>query len=200
MNYPKPISDLIECFKKLPGVGDKTAERMSLAVLNFSLENIEMFSNSIKNIKSKIKYCEICNNYSENDICTICNDNNRNSELICVIENAKYSILFEKMGSYNGKYHVLNGLISPLDGIGPEDINISSLIERVKKENIKEVILAVKPSIEGETTCLYISRLLNDMNVKVSKIAHGVPIGTDIDYIDTLTLELAMEDRKEIIS
>lgn len=200
MNYPDPMCNLIECFKKLPGVGEKTAERMMLSVMNFNDETIEMFSNSIKDVKNKVKYCEICNNYSDSDICSICRDEKRNGKIICVIEDAKYSILFEKMGSFNGKYHVLNGLISPLDGVGPDDINISKLIDRIDKEQISEIILAVKPSVEGETTSLYISRLLNGKNVKVTKIAHGVPLGADIDYIDTLTLELAIEDRKEIIS
>jgi len=200
MNYPKSIRNLIECFKKLPGVGEKTAERMALAVLNFDDNVIELFSDSIKDVKYKIKKCSICNSYTEDDICDICNDLSRDSNVLCVVEEAKNSILFEKMGSYKGRYHVLNGLISPLDGIGPDDINISKLIERVDKENIKEIILAVKPSVEGETTSLYISKMLSGKNVKVSKIAHGIPMGADIDYIDMLTLELAMEDRKEIIS
>lgn len=200
MNYPKSIRNLIECFKKLPGVGEKTAERMALAVLNFDDNVVELFSDSIKDVKHKIKKCSICNSYTEDDICDICKDSSRDSNVLCVVEEAKNSILFEKMGSYKGRYHVLNGLISPLDGIGPDDINISKLIERVDKENIKEIILAVKPSVEGETTSLYISKMLTNKNVKVSKIAHGIPMGADIDYIDMLTLELAMEDRKEIIS
>lgn len=200
MNYPKSIRNLIECFKKLPGVGEKTAERMALSVLNFDDDIIGLFSNSIKDAKHKIKKCSICNSYTEEDICDICNDSNRDSSVLCVVEEAKNSILFEKMGSFKGKYHVLNGLISPLDGIGPDDINISSLIKRVSDDNIKEIILALKPSVEGETTCLYISKMLSNKNVKVSKIAHGIPMGADIDYIDMLTLELAIEDRKEIIS
>lgn len=200
MNYPKSIRNLIECFKKLPGVGEKTAERMALSVLSFDDDIIGLFSNSIKDVKHKIKKCSICNSYTEEDICDICNDSNRDSSVLCVVEEAKNSILFEKMGSFKGKYHVLNGLISPLDGIGPDDINISSLIKRVSDDNIKEIILALKPSVEGETTCLYISKMLSNKNVKVSKIAHGIPMGADIDYIDMLTLELAIEDRKEIIS
>lgn len=200
MNYPKSIKNLIECFKKLPGVGEKTAERMALSVLNFDEDIINLFSNSIKDVKHKIKKCSICNSYTEEDICDICTDLNRDSTILCVVEEAKNSILFEKMGSFKGKYHVLNGLISPLDGIGPEDINISNLIKRVNDDNIKEIILALKPSVEGETTCLYISKLLSNSNVKVTKIAHGIPMGADIDYIDMLTLELAIEDRKEIIN
>ncbi len=198
MNYPKSIRNLIECFRKLPGVGEKTAERLALAVLNFDDNVIELFSNSIRDVKYKIKRCSICNNFTENDICDICCDDTRDSSVLCVVEEAKNSILFEKMGSFKGKYHILNGLISPLDGVGPDDININKLLERVDKENIKEVILAVKPSIEGETTCLYISKMLSGSGVKVSKIAHGIPLGADMDYIDMLTLEMALEDRKEI--
>lgn len=200
MNYPKSIKNLIECFKKLPGVGEKTAERMALSTINFDNETIELFSNSIRDVRNKIRKCSVCNNFTEDDICEICADKTRNSKIICVVEEPKNSILFEKIGSYRGKYHVLEGLISPLDGIGPDDININKLIDRIDKENIEEVIFAVKPSVEGETTTLYISRLLVNKNVKVSKIAHGVPLGADIDYIDMLTLELALEDRKEIIT
>lgn len=198
MNYPNSIKNLIECFKKLPGVGEKTAERFSLSVLGFDEKLIENFSDSIRDVKYKIKRCSICNNLTESDICDICRDSNRDSSVICVVEEAKNSILFEKIGSYRGKYHILNGLISPLDGIGPDDINLDKLVERVDSEGIKEIILAVKPSIEGETTSLYISKLLEDKDVKVTKIAHGIPMGADMDYIDMLTLEMALEDRKEI--
>ena len=198
MNYPKSLKNLIDCFKKLPGVGEKTAERFSLSVLNFDESLIESFSDSIKDVKYKIKRCSICNNLTESDICDICKDDNRDSSVICVVSEAKNSILFEKIGTYRGKYHILNGLISPLDGIGPEDLNIDKLIDRIEKERVKEVILALKPSIEGETTSLYISKILSSKNVKVSKIAHGIPLGADMEYIDVLTLEMALEDRKEV--
>ena len=198
MNYPNSIRNLIECFKKLPGVGDKTAERFSLAVLNFDDNVIKSFSESVLDVKYKIKRCSICNNLTENDVCDICLDSSRISNVLCVVEEAKNSILFEKIGTYKGKYHILNGLISPLDGIGPDDINIDKLIKRVEDEKIEEVILALRPSVEGETTSLYISKMLSDKNVKVTKIAHGIPLGADIDYIDVLTLEMALEDRKEI--
>lgn len=198
MIYPPTIKNLIECFKKYPGIGEKTAERLALATLNLDSEIINLFSESIKNTKLKIKRCEICNNLSEEEICSICNDSSRNHETICVVEDAKNVALFERLGSYHGVYHVLDGLISPLDGINPEDIKISSLIRRIEKEQIQEVIIAVKPSIEGETTALYILKLLENKNVTVSKIAHGVPLGADMDYIDALTLEMALEDRKKI--
>lgn len=200
MNYPKSIKNLIECFRKFPGVGEKTAERFALAVLNFDDNVVEMFSNSVRDVKHKIKRCSICNNLTEDDVCDICRDENRDSSILCVVEEAKNSFLFEKMGTYKGKYHVLNGLISPLDGIGPDDINIGRLVDRVRTEDIHEVIIAVRPSIEGETTALYISRMLSSFDVRVTKIAHGIPMGTDIDYIDALTLEMALEDRKVINS
>ncbi len=198
MNYPSSLKNLIDCFKKLPGVGEKTAERFSLSVLGFDEKLIESFSDSIKDVKYKIKRCSICNNLTESDVCDICRDDSRDSSVICVVEEAKNSILFEKMGTYKGKYHILNGLISPLDGIGPEDINIDKLIERIDSEGVSEVILALKPSIEGETTSLYISKVLSGKGVRVTKIAHGIPMGADIEYIDMLTLEMALSDRKEI--
>ena len=198
MNYPKTIKDLIECFKKLPGVGEKTAERLALSVLDMDDEIVELFSNTLGNIKQKIKRCKVCNNLSEDDLCEICKESNRNKKMICVVEEPKNVIIFEKVGTYNGLYHVLDGLISPLDGINPEDINIASLIERIKKDGIEEIILALKPNIEGETTSLYISKLLEKENVKITKIAHGIPIGVDMEYIDTLTLEMALEDRTTI--
>lgn len=199
MKYPSTIQNLIECYKKLPGIGEKTAERYALATLELDQNVIDLFSKSIADTKTKIKRCSRCNNLSEDDLCEICKNDSRDKELLCVVEDPKSIILIEKIGSFNGYYHVIKGLISPLDGINPEDIELDKLIDRIKREDIKEVILAVKPSIEGETTSLYISRLLKDTDVIVSKIAHGVPLGTDIDYVDTLTLELALENRKKIV-
>ncbi len=198
MNYPITIKNLIECFKKLPGIGEKTAERLALATLNLDPSIIHLFSESLENTKTKIKRCEICNNLSEEEICGICKDASRNHETICVVEDPKNVALFEKLGTYHGVYHVLDGLISPLDGINPENIKIDSLIERIDKEHIKEIIIAIKSSIEGETTALYIVKLLENKNVVVSKIAHGVPLGAEMDYIDSLTLEMALENRKKI--
>lgn len=198
MNYPKSINNLIECFKKLPGIGEKTAERLALSTLDMDEELIELFSNSIIEVKRKIRRCKQCNGLSEEEICPICKDKSRDSKTICVVEEPKNIILFEKTGVYKGLYHVLDGLISPLDGINPEDINLSSLLDRISKEKVDEIILAVKPSIEGETTALYIKKILEDYHVKISKIAHGVPIGVDMEYIDTLTLEMALEDRKDV--
>ena len=196
MKYPSIIQNLIECFKKFPGVGGKTAERMALSVLEIDKETIELFAKSLKESKTKIRRCEKCNNLSEEDKCEICKDKNRNNEILCVVEEPKFVNLFEQLNIFDGYYHVLDGLISPIDGINPEDINIPNLIARVKKDKVKEIILALKPSVEGETTSLYISKMLEGTGVKISKIAHGVPIGAEIDYVDSLTLEMALENRR----
>ena len=196
--YPKTIINLIECFKKFPGVGEKSAERMALSCLNMDEDTIKLFITSLKNSQTKIKKCVRCGNLSEDDECYICKNKERDQKTLCVVEESKNVILFEKIGTFNGKYHVLGGLISPLDGINPEDINISSLLKRIEEENIKEIILAVKPTIEGETTALYIRKLLENKDIVISKIAHGIPIGADIDYIDPLTLEIALSERSQI--
>lgn len=198
MNYPNSLKNLIESFKLLPGIGEKTAERLSLAVLALDEEKTQKFSNSINDVKTKIKRCPICHTFTEDEICNICKDECRNTSILCVVEQPKDVILFENVGTFTGKYHVLDGLISPLDGVNPEDLNIIDLVERVQKDNIKEIVIAVTPSIEGETTALYISKLFEGTEVVVSKIAHGVPLGTNMEYIDALTLELALEDRKKI--
>lgn len=198
MGYPKSIKKLIDCFKKIPGVGEKSAERYALAILNFDDETSEAFSKSICEVKEKIKSCIVCHNLSEEDKCEICLDKTRDNTIICVVEEPKNVILFEKLGIYNGLYHVLGGLISPLEGKTPEDINISSLIKRVKEGKINEIIIAIKPGIEGETTSLYLQKILGKENVKISKIAYGIPIGADMEYLDSMTLEMALSDRKEI--
>ena len=198
MIYPTGIKNLIESFKNLPGIGDKTAERLTFALVNFDKSLLTDFANAIIDVRDNISRCEVCNNLCEGTVCNICSSDDRDNDVIFVVENAKDIILFEKIGIYNGLYHVLDGLISPLDGINPEDININSLIERVKNNKIKEIILALKPSVEGETTMQYIKKLLVDIDVKISKIATGVPIGTDMEYIDSLTLEMAIDERKNM--
>lgn len=198
MKYPTTIANLIECFKKLPGIGEKTAERLALSVLEFDNDIVELFSKSLKDSKTKIKRCKKCNNLSEEELCEVCKDKTRNNKILCIVEEPKNVILFEKLNIFDGYYHVLDGLISPIDGINPEDINIESLKERIKKDKVDEVILALKPSIEGETTSLYISKILEPFNVKITKIAHGIPLGAEIDYVDSLTLEMALENRMDI--
>lgn len=193
--YPQTIKNLIECFKKLSGIGEKTAERLSLSVLNLDDDVIKVFEQSLKDIKTKIRHCKICNNLSEAELCTICSDSLRDKKTICVVENIKNIIAIEKTNCYHGVYHVLNGLISPLEGRTADDINLGSLFNRVENDDINEIILAITSSVEGETTALYISKKLENKNIRISKIAHGVPIGTDMEYIDGLTLEMALENR-----
>ena len=198
MKYPSVLADLIECYKKLPGVGEKTAERMALSTLDMDEEVLNLFGDSLKQVKTKITRCKKCNNLAEGELCEVCKAKDRDKKTLCIVEEPKDVIIFEKIGSYKGLYHVLDGLISPLDGIEPSDLNLDNLVERIEKEKIEEVIIAVKPSIEGETTSLYISRILEKLPVKVSKIAHGIPIGVDMEYIDALTLALALEDRTNL--
>lgn len=195
--YPECLKNLIECLKDFPGVGDKSAERMAFAIMNFDKDRITFFSDSLIAVRDNIRRCSVCNNITDKDICSICSNDARKKDIIFVVEKPKDVILFEKINYFNGVYHVLDGLISPLDGINPEDINIKKLIERIDEDNVKEVILALKPSIEGETTMQYIRKLLENKNVKVTKIATGIPIGTDMEYIDSMTLELSLEERKE---
>ena len=196
--YPKCIRNVIDCFKNLPGIGEKTAERLAFSLIGFSKENLTSFSAAITDIRDKITTCEICGNIADSNICNICSDKERNSNIIFVVEKAKDISLFEKINIYNGKYHVLGGLISPLDGIEPDDININKLIDRIDKESVHEIIMALKPSIEGETTMQYIKKILENKNVRVTRIATGIPMGTDIEYIDAMTLEFALEGRKDI--
>ena len=196
--YPSSIRNLIECLKDLPGIGEKSAERLAYSIVGFDKDKLDNFANSLINIKDNIRRCKSCNCITDMEKCYICNDNNRVSDTIFVVEKSKDIILFEKMGTYNGKYHVLDGLISPLDGINPEDINLNSLVKRVQEDNVREVIVVLKPSIEGETTMQYIKKILSKYDVKVSKIPIGIPMGTDIEYIDTMTLEMAFEDRKDV--
>ena len=196
--YPNSFKNLIESFKLLPGIGEKTAERMAFFLINEDDEKVDFFSNSIKEAKEKIRKCDICNSITDKEVCDICSNDKRNKDILCVVEDPRSIFLFEKVGTFSGKYHVLNGLISPLDGIDPDDIGIEKLVKRIHNEKFKEVIIAVKQSVEGETTALYIKKILEGMNVKVTRIASGVPIGTDIEYIDSMTLERALQDRKEI--
>ena len=196
--YPNSVRNLIDCLKGLPGVGEKSAERMAFSIINFDDDRIIDFANSLIDIKENLRRCSVCNNITDMDVCSICANDSRDDKTIFVVEKPKDIVLFEKMGSYNGKYHVLGGLISPLECINPEDINLENLVQRVELGGISEVIVVLKPSIEGETTMQYIKKILAKYDVKVSKIPIGIPMGTDIEYIDTMTLEMAFEDRKDI--
>ena len=196
--YPKSINNLIESFKYFPGIGEKTAERLAFSLLNMEQEQIEFLSKSILNVNTKIKRCSICNNFCEEDLCEICNDKSRNKDVLCVVEEPKTVFSIEKMGVFHGDYHVLNGLISSIDAFDPDKIRLNKLIERLNSSNYKEIIIAVKPCIEGEMTALYIKNILSGMNIEVTRIASGIPMGADMEYIDALTLEQAFDNRKKI--
>jgi len=196
--YPESLEDLIEAFKLLPGIGEKTAERLSFYILNLEQEKTNFFSESIRNAKLKLHKCPICSNITDKEKCNICSDANRDNNVLCLVEDCRSIFLFEKTGYYKGLYHVLDNLISPLDGINPEDVGIEKLVSRIENSKFNEIIIAVKPTIEGETTSLYVKKILEGLNIKVTRIASGVPLGADIEYIDSLTLERALIDRKEI--
>jgi len=198
MIYPPSLEKLIKFYKKLPSIGEKTAERLALATLDLDDEIIFNFSKDLVDAKQKLIPCSICGNLTDQEKCYICSNEMREKNLICVIEDYKSVFSFEKAGNYNGVYHVLDGLISPINNIGPEDINISSLAKRIDKLENPELILALKSSIEGETTTLYIKKIFEKKNVTISRLSYGIPMGAEIDYLDILTLDKALEDRKKI--
>lgn len=198
--FPKCINDLIESFKKFPGIGQKSAERMAFSVIsNFTEDDVVNFTNSITNVKNDLGKCKNCNCITDSDLCFVCSDKFRNKEELIIVENSKDVFLLEKIGNFTGYYHVLGGLISPFDDISPEDIDLKGLFDRIKKDNVKEIIFVTKSGIEADTTILYVKKSLKDENVVISKIANGVPIGADMDYIDSLTLESALNNRKEVL-
>ena len=196
--YPKSINNLIEAFKYFPGIGEKSAERMAFHVLGLEDIQTEFLADSIKNAKKNIKRCKICNHITEDEICNICSDTLRNSDYLCVVDDPKTVISIEKLGSFHGYYHVLNGLIETLDGINPEDIRLDKLIKRIEEGKFKEVIIAVKPCLEGEMTALYISNILSGMKIEVTRLASGIPMGADMEYVDAITLEKAFDNRKKL--
>lgn len=196
--YPKVLEELISCFKNYPTIGEKSAERLALATLDLSEEELNNFSNTLIKAKKVLKPCKICCNLTDKDICDICNDENRNKNIICVVEDYKSLISFEKAGNYKGVYHVLNGLISPIDNVSPQDINISSLVKRIEKLDKPEIIIALRSSIEGQTTTLYIKQIFENKGVTISRLSYGIPMGAEIDYLDVLTLDKALSDRKII--
>lgn len=198
MIYPEDLNVAIDSFKKIPGIGEKSAERQVLAILKKNEDEVKELANSLIRAKEKLHPCEICGHLTSNDICEICQDESRNKKIICVLEDFKSVFAFEKSGNYNGTYHVLNGLISPIDDIGPEDINLSSLIKRVEDLDDCEIIIALKSSVEGEATTMFISKMLNDKNVTISRLPYGIPMGAEIDYLDPLSLDKAINDRKKI--
>lgn len=196
--YSDTFEKLINELNKLPGVGPKTAQRLAFFILKMQKEEAEMLAFAIQEVKSKIHYCSICNNLTESDICNICSDQNRDKEIICVVEEPNDLIAIEKTRGFHGVYHILLGKISPLDGFGPEDIKIDSLVGKVKKGGIREIILAINPNVEGEATALYIAKQLKPFSVKITRLAHGLPMGADLEYADEVTLIRAMDGRSEM--
>lgn len=194
--FIEPIGKLINEFSKLPGVGAKTAQRYAYKIINMPESEVKNFAQCLLDVKAKVKYCKICGNFSEDEICDICK--NRSSDTICVVKEPKDVIAIEKLNEFNGVYHVLHGTISPLDGIGPNDINIKGLLERIAKGGVSEVIMATNPDVEGEATALYIMNLIKPLGVKVTRLAHGIPVGTDLEYADEVSLARAFLERKTL--
>jgi len=198
MQYTKPLAKLIEEFQKLPGIGPKSAQRMAFHILKIPSAEVQKFCDAILYAKEKIKCCQTCFNLSSENPCEICRDERRDKHTMCVVSETKDLIALERTREYKGKYHVLQGLISPLDGISPNDLRIKELLERIDKEEPEEVILALNPSVEGEATSLYLCRLIKPLGIKVSRIAFGLPAGADLEYADEITLARALEGRREI--
>ncbi len=198
MLYTESFSKLIDVFRKMPGVGNKSAVRMAYYILSLSDDEVRDITDALTNAKQRIGYCSLCQNISEEEICEVCSDARRDKSVICVVEQPKDVVALEKTREYTGTYHVLHGCISPMDSVGPEDLKIKELLERVSDGSVDEVIMAINPSIEGEATTMYISRLLKPFDVKVTRIAYGIPVGGDLEYADQVTLAKAIEGRREI--
>ncbi|GEK92182.1 recombination mediator RecR [Alkalibacterium kapii] len=198
MHYPEPIAQLMESYMKLPGIGEKTAARLAFYTVNMQEEDVTRFAKSLISVKRDLQYCSICGNMTQNDPCDICEDKNRDQSVILVVEHTKDVISMEKMQDYKGLYHVLHGVLSPIEGTGPEDINIPVLIKRLQKDEVKEVIIATNATAEGEATAMYLSRLIKPSGIKVTRLAHGLSVGSDIEYADEVTLLKAVEGRREM--
>ena len=196
LNQIEPIARMINEFSKLPSVGRKTAERYAYYVIRSSDEQAKNFADAVLNLKAKIKFCEICGNYTEVSPCKICRE--RESRVLCVVKEPKDAMAIERTGNFKGQYHILHGTINPLAGIGPNDIRIKELLSRVNDSNVKEVIIATNPDVEGEATAMYIAKILKPLDIKVSRIAQGIAMGSDIEYADEVTLSKALNDRKEM--
>jgi recombination protein RecR len=196
--YPEPIAKLIDSFSRLPGIGPKTAARLAFYVLRMKEEEVIDFAKALVNVKRNLTYCTVCCNITDTDPCRICSDKSRDVSVICVVQEPKDLVAMERMREFNGQYHVLNGAISPMDGIGPDDIRIAELLRRLGDERVQEMILATNPNIEGEATAMYLSRLVKPFGIKVTRIAHGLPVGGDLEYADEVTLSRALEGRREL--
>ena len=196
--YPKPLNKLINELSRLPGRGGKTAQRLAFHILSMSDGDAFRLSDSIREAKEQMRYCSVCGNLTDVDPCAICSDTDRDPSVICVVESPRDVIAMEKIREFKGYYHVLHGTISPMDGIGPDDINLKSLVLRLQDERVQELIIATNPTIEGEATAMYIARLIKPSGIKVSRIAHGIPVGGDLEYADEVTLLKAVEGRRQL--
>lgn len=198
MQYPEPIAKLIDSYMKLPGIGQKTATRLAFYTVDMKDEIVNEFAKSLLSVKRDLHFCSVCGNITEEDPCEICRDKSRDHSTILVVEEPKDVMALEKMREYQGLYHVLHGVLSPMEGTGPEDINISSLIQRLHDANVNEVIIATNATTEGEATAMYLSRLIKPAGIKVTRLAHGLSVGSDIEYADEITLLKAVEGRREL--
>ena len=196
--YAKPLNKLINELSRLPGIGGKTAQRLAFHILSMEDRDALELAEAIRNAKTTMTYCTVCGNLTDADPCAICSDSGRDSSIICVVESPKDVVAMERIREYRGYYHVLHGAISPMDGIGPDDINLKSLIVRLQDEAVKELIIATNPTIEGEATAMYIARLIKPSGIRVTRIAHGIPVGGDLEYADEVTLLKAVEGRREL--
>ncbi len=198
MYYPEPIAKLIESFSRLPGVGPKTAARLAFHVLRMKEDDVIDFAKSLVSVKRNLHYCSVCCNITDIDPCRICSDKSRDVSVICVVQEPKDLVALERMKEFDGHYHVLQGAISPMEGVGPDEIRIAELLKRLSDERVQELILATNPNIEGEATAMYLSRLVKPFGIKVTRIAHGLPVGGDLEYADEVTLSKALEGRREL--
>ncbi|MGG1632899.1 recombination protein RecR [Paenibacillus sp. FSL A5-0031] len=198
MYYPEPIAKLIDAFTRLPGIGPKTAARLAFHVLRMKEDDVIDFAKALVSVKRNLFYCSVCCNITDTDPCRICQDKSRDNSIICVVQESKDLVAIERMKDFQGHYHVLQGAISPMEGIGPDEIRIAELLRRLSDERVQELILATNPNIEGEATAMYLSRLIKPFGIRVTRIAHGLPVGGDLEYADEVTLSKALEGRREI--
>ena len=196
--YPKPLEILINELSKLPGIGGKTAQRLAFHILSLDEREVNQLAGALTNAKQQMKYCSVCGNLTDTDPCRICSDPARRQDIICVVESPRDVMAMERIREFNGLYHVLHGVISPMEGVGPEDINLKSLITRLQASDVKELIVATNPNIEGEATAMFIARLIKPAGIKVSRIAHGIPVGGDLEYADEVTLLKSLEGRRQL--
>ena len=195
---PEPISRLIDSLSKLPGIGEKSATRLAFHILKSPKQYAESLAKSITDVKDKVTLCPICYSFTGDALCDTCKDEERDDSILCVVEQPADLVAIERSGEFDGKYHVLHGIISPIDGIGPEDLRIKELLSRLSEGKVKEVIIATNTDVEGEVTSLYLAKIIKPLRIEVSRIAHGIPVGGDIEYIDEITLGKALKDRKKI--